>query len=451
MEPAYIKTSFVGLPAMSEVAGEAGPLTFALSTVSIDKGDTDSTASGGLCEDRDGGGDTAAGISKDESYHGNAAIVDGNSWNGWQPMPPQNFQSVGYYGECAWPYSYGMHEMYMGGGYYGGDMSSSKDCYHSWDATAQIEGSPPPPPSETSMVCCAEQGSFLAPPPGLPVTSLDLKHLQHVDSPLGVTSPALTSVVSMTAGASSATSLAERTVELSEGVSHSALDPFSATHVDEQLRPLQQVALARAISTPMSKCAEGTSLCAPSSVPSLARSKSSPAGPLPPQPPTITQSSCKETGVSRVRWNVDARKLKVKDKVAVSPSFEFNDDIPGTFRMMLLPTAVSERKGGASFKKAKGKGSVHVKCESSLDDVHDRILAITFSLRGLNEDDSHCTDDVPRQLTAPRGPVMHNFKDSGMCSLPKDQEEWDFGKATDDETQSFVVLLEIQASAPRAS
>merc|ERR1712151_454139 len=170
--------------------------------------------------------------------------------------------------------------------------------------------------------------------------------------------------------------------------------------------------------------------------PSLSRAKSSPAGPLPPQPPTITQSVGKDGRSYRTQWTVDARKLKVKDKVAVSPSFQLGTKVPGTFRMMLYPTAVSERKGGASFKKAKGKGSVHVKCESPLGEVYDGNVTLTMLVCGSQ-------DDASQQEENARGLFKHNFADNGICSLPKEQEEWDFGKATDEETQNFVVLLDI--------
>jgi hypothetical protein len=161
---------------------------------------------------------------------------------------------------------------------------------------------------------------------------------------------------------------------------------------------------------------------------------------MPPQP-TITRCHSEESDTLSIRWSVDARKLRVKDKVAVSPSFELVDGVPGTFRLMLYPKAVSDRKGGASFKKAKGKGSVHVKCESPEGSVHDGIIALRISVGsggGCISDGS----DLPQQ-EAPRGPVMHNFAESGICSLPSEQEEWDFGKATDDDTQNFIVCLEI--------
>lgn len=94
-----------------------------------------------------------------------------------------------------------------------------------------------------------------------------------------------------------------------------------------------------------------------------------------PDPPelerTTTQTAVRteegENGAFCVSWTVDARKLKASDKVAVSPAFQV-PTAPGNFRMMLLPKVVDDRKGGASFKRAKGKGLVQVKCEENLED-----------------------------------------------------------------------------------
>jgi len=186
-------------------------------------------------------------------------------------------------------------------------------------------------------------------------------------------------------------------------------------------------------------------------MPMLARAVSSPARPYQPQPPSIVRNE--RDGICHISWTVDARKLKVTDKVAVSPSFKINAGVSGTFRIMLYAKAASDRKGGASFKKSKGKGSVHVKCESPDGEVHDGKLALRISVASYREkksDDDDCfdkrneieQDDEGTQET-PRGPVLHNFAVRGMCSLPKHQEEWDFSKATEADSQNFVVHLEI--------
>jgi hypothetical protein len=146
-----------------------------------------------------------------------------------------------------------------------------------------------------------------------------------------------------------------------------------------------------------------------------------------------------EEGVARVNWTVDARKLKVKDKVAVSPPFELRNeknsaaDIPGTFRLMLHPKAVTERKGGGSFRKAKGKGTITVKCESPDGLIYDGAVAVKISVGNGSDDDTE----------PPRGPMQHNFAESSIFSLPCDQDEWDFDRAKNEETSTFVVCLEV--------
>jgi hypothetical protein len=130
---------------------------------------------------------------------------------------------------------------------------------------------------------------------------------------------------------------------------------------------------------------------------------------------------------------VDARKLKGNDKQAVSPAFElsFGPEFPNvTFKMMIYPKVSSDAKGGASFKKGKGKGYVQLKCEAELSEAVAQV-AVRIG----------CGADA---LTQPmRGPIRHNFSHSAVCGLPKDQEEWDFNTVVNPDSQTFLVLLEI--------
>merc|ERR550537_1892310 len=128
-------------------------------------------------------------------------------------------------------------------------------------------------------------------------------------------------------------------------------------------------------------------------------SSSSLAAPPPPQPQTLTRAVSVSSGVNRVHWNVDARKLRGNDKQAVSPAFElsFGPAHPSvTFKMMIYPKVVNDSKGGASFKKAKGKGYVQLKCEAELsEEVANACFRISIG-SGDN-------------VQPPRGPVHHNF------------------------------------------
>jgi len=406
---------------------------------SNDKGETDSTASsetGGAHNDADDG---VVAASSDEPFHFGMHL---GGWNGWPPLP-HDAHAYGYgfsgYGPECWPYSYvAPPPMYMGPGVAAlppqhlEGASALNNNYEPWPADmavddfASVSAAPclPPPPPDSPMLGApaAEDDEIPAPPEGLPVVTAPLTG--PLEPPPGIKVPVHASA-SEPGGARVAPPGAGACPEAQLSFDKPGAATMGA------LCGSGPPALSRALSTQ-----EGASPPSMVSPPMLSRARSSPAGPSPPQPPTITTSVHRDGGTFRVQWIVDARKLKVKDKVAVSPPFELCKGVPGTFRIMLYPTVVSDRKGGASFKKAKGKGSVQIKCESPLDDVYDGIVTLRILVCGLQQVDSGAEE-------APRGPVQHNFADSGVCSLPKDQEEWDFGKATDEETQNFVVLLEV--------
>merc|ERR1712216_187434 len=73
-------------------------------------------------------------------------------------------------------------------------------------------------------------------------------------------------------------------------------------------------------------------------------------------------------GINHVSWQVDARKLDSQDKQAVSPQFVIALPVlgPQPFKIALYPKVTNDSKRGASFKKAKGKGKVVLKCEAQL-------------------------------------------------------------------------------------
>lgn len=164
------------------------------------------------------------------------------------------------------------------------------------------------------------------------------------------------------------------------------------------------------------------------------------AGP-PPQPQTLTRHYSTNSGYFRVHWTVDARKLRGNDKQAVSPPFElsFGNQFPNvTFKLMLYPKVVNDAKGGASFKKARGRGYVQLKCEAELSEA---IANVSFRVSigsGVS-------------MQEPRGPVSHNFSSSAVCGLPKEQEEWDFSNVVDQESMTFVVCLEIVPASLRVA
>eukprot|EP00930_Biecheleria_cincta_P063201 TRINITY_DN48706_c0_g1_i1.p1 TRINITY_DN48706_c0_g1~~TRINITY_DN48706_c0_g1_i1.p1 ORF type:complete len:439 (+),score=32.96 TRINITY_DN48706_c0_g1_i1:91-1407(+) len=127
-----------------------------------------------------------------------------------------------------------------------------------------------------------------------------------------------------------------------------------------------------------------------------------------------------------VRWAVEARKLTANDKSIVSPTFEIGSKIPGTFRIMLHPSRLSKR--GVTFKNSDGKGSISLKCDSPPESESMREIRF-FIGDGRSE--------------TPRGPVLHDFSESGVCSLPRDKEEWDFTKAVDRASKNLFVCVQI--------
>jgi len=158
------------------------------------------------------------------------------------------------------------------------------------------------------------------------------------------------------------------------------------------------------------------------------------AVPAAPQPQTLMRSFSLSTCNVRIQWHVDARKLRGNDKQAVSPPFElsFGNQLV-TFKMMLYPKVVSDAKGGASFKKAKGTGFVQLKCEAELSED---VAQVKFRI-GIGNG----------SLAERRGPISHNFSQSAVCGLPKDQEEFDFPSVIDADSMTFLIVLEIVPAA----
>jgi len=136
----------------------------------------------------------------------------------------------------------------------------------------------------------------------------------------------------------------------------------------------------------------------------------------------------------RVYWTVDATKLQKTDKQAVSPSFDLKfGEQTATFRMMIHPKVVNGGKGGASFKKSRGRGIVELKCAAKVANDH------CFGRISIGTGDNQ---------QGFRGPVSLDFVNSVVRGLPKDQDEWDFNSARDDASSTFVVCLEIVPYLP---
>jgi len=143
-----------------------------------------------------------------------------------------------------------------------------------------------------------------------------------------------------------------------------------------------------------------------------------------------------EGGTSHVHWAVDGRKLFNTDVRVVSSQFLI--DIPGEgpqpFKITLVPKLVINNKRGGGFKKAKGKGSVMLKCEAGALQSPSKL---SFTLRVGNG----------AKLQPPRGPVLNNFSEKSLCGLPEGQEEWDFRSLVDEESDLLLVHVQIDVQS----
>jgi len=202
--------------------------------------------------------------------------------------------------------------------------------------------------------------------------------------------------------------------------------PKMSPQMSPQMSPMLSPMLAPLLSPPMAPQNGGPvpelSLSALEADPTLGWPSS------PPQAHTISHKTSLISGVHRIIWTVDAGKLRNHERQAVSPSFELPLASLATSRLVIFPRPNTDGKGSASFKKSGGCGSVHLKCEASGGSVS-FLVAISDGTTGFDK--------------KPRGPVMHNFADHSTCGLSKDQEQWDFGKAVNQATQTFSVCLDI--------
>lgn len=146
--------------------------------------------------------------------------------------------------------------------------------------------------------------------------------------------------------------------------------------------------------------------------------------PLAPQ--TVSKSLA--DGFERVSWAVPADTLSSRDRSAVSPAFELSlAGRPLKFRLMLFPKESHQGCGGSSFKKAKGRGYIELKCET--EERESEACPLTFRLFVGSQ--------------APRGPVVHDFSHSAVKGLPKDSETWDLQKSI--VGRSAIVGVEVVA------
>lgn len=166
----------------------------------------------------------------------------------------------------------------------------------------------------------------------------------------------------------------------------------------------------------------GSCVTIPSVSPALQVIGSSKASPTSVQV-THHKSSRGMTSVMCIQWTVDARKLNSKDSVIVSPSFDLPLVQPTPFKIMLQPKQMSSRRGGQSFQKCRGVGTVLLKCEV-----------------GVPEGASNLTvkSSVGKERFARH--QVHDFSQCGVCNMP---HVWNFWQAVDANTGNFIVKIEL--------
>jgi len=138
------------------------------------------------------------------------------------------------------------------------------------------------------------------------------------------------------------------------------------------------------------------------------------------------------TGVWDVHWCVDGRQLYTTTVRLVSSPFQL--ELPGLgsmpFKVFLHPKEVINSKRGGGFKKAKGKGSIVLKCEAEDARPYPK-LQITFRVgRGA-------------RLQPVRSEARHDFSEQSCCCLPEAEKEWDFRSFVEENSQALLVSLRI--------
>ena len=134
-----------------------------------------------------------------------------------------------------------------------------------------------------------------------------------------------------------------------------------------------------------------------------------------------------------VKWYVDATKFDSNSERLLSPEFALHfpgQAEPFTFRMVILATQTGG-KHGAGFKKAKGRGSIELKCSSAVPSGVNSVTALVTIGEGAR-----------KQIGAK--PTEHNFGDKTCCQLPNGEEaDWDFKQSVSRDAKCFEIAVEI--------
>lgn len=141
-------------------------------------------------------------------------------------------------------------------------------------------------------------------------------------------------------------------------------------------------------------------------------------------------------GVQRWWWFVAANKLQSSCRTVVSPNLTIylGPACPrASFKLMLQAAVSSDRKGGASFSKAAGRGYVELKCEEQLEGGACSALQLQVSIghAGL----AHSSWKRGRSM-------VHDFSQHNICALVSEQKPLCFQSVVDWGAEGFLVHVE---------
>eukprot|EP00931_Biecheleriopsis_adriatica_P041966 TRINITY_DN23922_c0_g2_i1.p1 TRINITY_DN23922_c0_g2~~TRINITY_DN23922_c0_g2_i1.p1 ORF type:complete len:336 (+),score=78.60 TRINITY_DN23922_c0_g2_i1:38-1009(+) len=180
----------------------------------------------------------------------------------------------------------------------------------------------------------------------------------------------------------------------------------------------------------------------PPTVPEVAR-------PEAPRPPVLNQVFSVASTVYRVHWAVEARVLKSKDREKASPPFDLSvGGVSCQFKMFIAADQVSDKRFEHCFKKAKGKGTVLLKCVSAVDSAANCSMNFRFvsgfgrGAASAASATSAGTTDGGAAAAAPQisDKIGHDFAQQASCGPP---DKYDFSAVVDEASQTFVICLEV--------
>jgi len=153
------------------------------------------------------------------------------------------------------------------------------------------------------------------------------------------------------------------------------------------------------------------------------------------EPAKIIRIPRSDSDAELVFWIVEAKKLKGKNRLSVSPSFSVRCS---NGRKALINISL-DPLGGKNFLESQGIGRARLKCETDLADSGSSFL--TFSL-GL------CSGRGDGKWEVKRGPITWDLSRRSTCEFSEDQQAWDFGAPVDDASQTLAVCVELQGQMP---